>query len=282
MGFLTAKAEVAVRTAGVTSVQLVVAEITTEAERVVAHGFAGVIAHSVVRIRLVEIEPVITDREAVEEQRRHRGRVTARASIDKAAVGRIRIKPVLRIRGDGRTCRRIRCMDSRAEEGDARNVYRGGAYRLGIAGGEQLVARRNRDWKARQILLTEILLVVDRIHRGRVIVVIVERPIAGLVVHEVDALRHVRVDDGTLVARIVIVESVWLIRLGNERKRQFRDGIDIGRDVVTGNRVAIRVGRHHGIAELVVHGRSTPRGLTNAPGTMDGATAAGHQSRRSR
>ena len=85
-----------------------------------------------------------------------------------------------------------------AEKLDARNVDQGRSDGLGVAHHKQLVAR----WLGNRIAgeSRTAIVTVDGLDCGGIVVVVVERPVACLVINEVDPLGHVGIDDGSLVA----------------------------------------------------------------------------------
>src|SRR6185437_7528124 len=92
---LAAKVVIAVGSAGISSIQLVVPELATKADRVIAEGLAYRVANRVVRLGLIKIKPVGADGKGVEEQSRQRRWVSSWTCVDQTAVGRIRIEAVL-------------------------------------------------------------------------------------------------------------------------------------------------------------------------------------------
>ena len=58
--------EIPVGSAGVSGIQLVVAEVAAKAERVIADRLAEGVTYTVVFFRLIEIQPVVTDGKVVE------------------------------------------------------------------------------------------------------------------------------------------------------------------------------------------------------------------------
>ena len=101
-GLDAVEVEISVRSAGVASIQLVVPEVATKADRVIADRLADRVAYTVVRVRLIEIQPVVADRKAVEEQGRQRRWVSRRSGVDQATGGGIGIEAVLGVGGDRR------------------------------------------------------------------------------------------------------------------------------------------------------------------------------------
>ena len=68
--FISGELEVSVGSAFVARIQLIVPIITAKAERMVAHGLAERVADTVGSVGLIEIQPVVADRKAVEQEHR--------------------------------------------------------------------------------------------------------------------------------------------------------------------------------------------------------------------
>src|SRR6202034_2781196 len=173
------KVEISVRSAGVASIQLVVAEVAAKAERMITDGLADIVANAVIGFWLIEIQPVVADGEAIEIKSRHGGWVSWRPGIDQATGRAIGIEAVLRVGANRRRGRRLGRVNRSAEELDAGNVDRTRPDGFGVAHYKQLVARRLSDWKAGQSWQPRVRggLGIDGVDRCRIVVVIVERPV---------------------------------------------------------------------------------------------------------
>ncbi len=202
MRLVSVELEISVGSAFVADIQLVVPELTTKAERVSAHRLAEGIANPVGSVRLIEIQPVVADRKVALGKQHHRQRrwVSRCSGIDQAAGSGIGIEPVLTVAGNLRTGRWLRGSSRRAEKLDTRNVDRSAAEGLRVAHREELVTRRLCRWETWHVCNALIRLLVDGLNGSRIVVVIVERPVAGHMVDEIYPLSHVGIHDRSAVA----------------------------------------------------------------------------------
>src|SRR5579863_3258185 len=162
-------------------------------------------------------------------------------------------------------------MDRGAEYLDTRGVDDVSPECFRIAHGEQLIARWLRIREPGSVIYPLILLLVNRIHRSRIVVVVIECPVPSRVIVEVNTLGHVRINDCAHVAGIDEVVAVGLIGLRNELNCEGRNRIDVGREVVSGDSISVDVGSGGGCTELVIVGRT--RSLARWSRSDDGGAA---------
>ncbi len=118
-GFVAVELEISVRAAFVADIQLVVAEITAEADGVVAHILGEGIAQSISGIGLIKIQPIVSNGKVIEKQGREGRRVSGGSGVDQAASGRIGVESELAVARNFRTGRRLRGSRCGSEELDA-------------------------------------------------------------------------------------------------------------------------------------------------------------------